>query len=85
MASVKLTNVKKIYGKNTVAVQDFNLDIADFFFFFSGRIIRHYNRLIHIICRKYCHARRSKRQCAGEEYCCQSFSHVSPLHYFPLS
>ena len=29
MASVKLTNVKKIYGKNTVAVQDFNLDIAD--------------------------------------------------------
>ena len=29
MASVKLTNVKKVYGKNTVAVQDFNLDIAD--------------------------------------------------------
>ena len=29
MASVKLTNVKKIYGKNTVAVQDFNLEIAD--------------------------------------------------------
>ncbi len=29
MASVKLTNVKKIYGKNTVAVDDFNLDIAD--------------------------------------------------------
>ena len=29
MASVKLTNVKKIYGKETVAVQDFNLDIAD--------------------------------------------------------
>ncbi|MCH5351137.1 MAG: sn-glycerol-3-phosphate ABC transporter ATP-binding protein UgpC [Clostridiales bacterium] len=29
MASVKLTNVKKIYGKNTVAVHDFNLDIAD--------------------------------------------------------
>ena len=29
MASVKLTNVKKIYGKNTVAVQEFNLDIAD--------------------------------------------------------
>ncbi len=29
MASVKLTNVKKIYGKDTVAVQDFNLDIAD--------------------------------------------------------
>ena len=29
MASVKLTNVKKIYGKDTVAVNDFNLDIAD--------------------------------------------------------
>ncbi len=29
MASVKLTNVKKIYGKNVVAVDDFNLDIAD--------------------------------------------------------
>ena len=29
MATVKLTNVKKVYGKNTVAVQDFNLDIAD--------------------------------------------------------
>ena len=29
MATVKLTNVKKIYGKNTVAVQEFNLDIAD--------------------------------------------------------
>ena len=29
MATVKLTNVKKIYGKDTVAVQDFNLDIAD--------------------------------------------------------
>ena len=29
MASVKLTNVKKIYGKNTVAVHDFNLEIAD--------------------------------------------------------
>ena len=29
MASVKLTNVKKIYGKDTVAVYDFNLDIAD--------------------------------------------------------
>lgn len=29
MASVKLTNVKKIYGKDTVAVADFNLDIAD--------------------------------------------------------
>ena len=29
MASVKLTNVKKIYGKDTVAVQNFNLDIAD--------------------------------------------------------
>ncbi len=29
MANVKLTNVKKIYSKDTVAVQDFNLDIAD--------------------------------------------------------
>ena len=29
MATMKLTNVKKIYGKDTVAVQDFNLDIAD--------------------------------------------------------
>ena len=29
MATVKLTNEKKIYGKDTVAVQDFNLDIAD--------------------------------------------------------
>ena len=29
MATVKLTNVKKIYGKDTVAVQDFDLDIAD--------------------------------------------------------
>ena len=29
MASVKLTNVKKIYDKHVVAVQDFNLDIAD--------------------------------------------------------
>lgn len=29
MASVKLTNVKKIYGKDTVAVHDFNLEIAD--------------------------------------------------------
>ena len=29
MANVKLTNVKKIYGKNTVAVDNFNLDIAD--------------------------------------------------------
>ena len=29
MACVKLTNVKKIYGKDTLAVQDFNLDIAD--------------------------------------------------------
>lgn len=29
MASLKLTNVKKIYGKDTVAVQDFNLEIAD--------------------------------------------------------
>ena len=29
MATVKLTNVKKIYGKDTVAVQEFNLDIAE--------------------------------------------------------
>lgn len=29
MATVKLTNVKKIYGKNVVAVNDFNLEIAD--------------------------------------------------------
>ena len=29
MATVKLTNVKKVYGSNTVAVQDFNLEIAD--------------------------------------------------------
>ena len=29
MATMKLTNVKKIYGKDTVAVQDFNLDVAD--------------------------------------------------------
>ena len=29
MARVKLNGVKKIYGKGTVAVQDFNLDIAD--------------------------------------------------------
>ena len=29
MATVKLTNVKKIYDKGSVAVQDFNLDIAD--------------------------------------------------------
>ena len=29
MASVKLTNVKKIYGKDVVAVDDFNLEIAD--------------------------------------------------------
>ena len=29
MASVKLTNVKKVYGKDVVAVQDFNLEIAD--------------------------------------------------------
>lgn len=29
MASVKLTNVKKIYGKDTVAVKDFNLNIKD--------------------------------------------------------
>ena len=29
MATVKLTNVKKIYDNNVVAVHDFNLDIAD--------------------------------------------------------
>lgn len=29
MASVKLTNVKKIYDNNVVAVSDFNLEIAD--------------------------------------------------------
>ncbi|MBE6648206.1 MAG: sn-glycerol-3-phosphate ABC transporter ATP-binding protein UgpC [Ruminococcaceae bacterium] len=29
MARVKLTDVKKVYGKDTVAVSDFNLDIAD--------------------------------------------------------
>lgn len=29
MSTVKLTNVKKVYGKNTVAVHDFNLEIAD--------------------------------------------------------
>ena len=29
MATVKLTNVKKVYGKNVVAVDNFNLDIAD--------------------------------------------------------
>ena len=29
MASVKLTNVKKVYDNNVVAVHDFNLDIAD--------------------------------------------------------
>ena len=29
MASVKLTNVKKVYGKNVVAVDNFNLTIAD--------------------------------------------------------
>ena len=29
MATVKLTNVKKIYDKHVVAVQDFNLEIAD--------------------------------------------------------
>ncbi len=29
MATLKLTNVKKIYDKETVAVQDFNLDVAD--------------------------------------------------------
>ncbi len=29
MASVKLTDVKKVYGKDTVAVEGFSLDIAD--------------------------------------------------------
>jgi multiple sugar transport system ATP-binding protein len=29
MANVKLKNIKKIYDKNVVAVQEFNLDIAD--------------------------------------------------------
>ncbi|MBR5121084.1 MAG: sn-glycerol-3-phosphate ABC transporter ATP-binding protein UgpC, partial [Oscillospiraceae bacterium] len=29
MATVKLTNVKKVYGKDVVAVNDFNLDIKD--------------------------------------------------------
>ena len=29
MATVKLTNVKKVYDKHVVAVQDFNLEIAD--------------------------------------------------------
>ena len=29
MASVKLTNVKKIYDNKVVAVQDFNLEIKD--------------------------------------------------------
>ncbi len=29
MATVKLNNVKKVYGKNVVAVDDFSLDIAD--------------------------------------------------------
>ena len=29
MASVKLTNVKKVYDNKVVAVQEFNLDIAD--------------------------------------------------------
>lgn len=29
MATVKLKNVKKVYGKSVVAVQNFNLDIAD--------------------------------------------------------
>ena len=29
MATVKLTNVKKVYDKDVVAVQDFNLEIAD--------------------------------------------------------
>ena len=29
MANVTLKNIKKVYDKNVVAVQDFNLDIAD--------------------------------------------------------
>ena len=29
MASLKLTNVKKVYDNNVVAVHDFNLDVAD--------------------------------------------------------
>ena len=29
MANIKLTNVKKVYGKDVVAVDDFNLEIAD--------------------------------------------------------
>ena len=29
MASLKLENVKKIYGSNVIAVNDFNLDIKD--------------------------------------------------------
>ena len=29
MASVKLTDVKKIYDNNVTAVHDFNLEIAD--------------------------------------------------------
>ena len=29
MASIKFTNVKKVYDKSVVAVQDFNLDVAD--------------------------------------------------------
>ena len=29
MATLKLTNVKKIYDNKVVAVQDFNLDVAD--------------------------------------------------------
>ena len=29
MASVKLTNIKKIYDNNVTAVHDFNLEIAD--------------------------------------------------------
>ena len=37
MASVKLTNVKKVYDKKVVAVHDFNLDIKDKeFVFFVG-------------------------------------------------
>ena len=42
MASVKLTNVKKIYGKNTGAVQDFNLDIADKVLVISGGTVSAY-------------------------------------------
>ena len=38
MATVKLTNVKKVYGKDVVAVDDFNLEIADKeFIVFEGK------------------------------------------------